>query len=56
MTVAIANRGAPFAAHENTLEAFRAAVEMGAPAIELAAGLAAFVTNRPDLARDALGA
>lgn len=41
MTVAIAHRGAPFAAPENTLEAFSAAVEMGAPAIELDVHLSA---------------
>ena len=35
MTVAIAHRGASAAAPENTLAAFRLAVEMGAPAIEL---------------------
>jgi glycerophosphoryl diester phosphodiesterase len=35
MTLVVAHRGAPAAAPENTIEAFRLAVEMGADAVEL---------------------
>jgi glycerophosphoryl diester phosphodiesterase len=55
MTLVVAHRGAPYAAPENTLAAFRAAAEMGADAIELDVHRSAdgevVVIHDPDLDR-----